>query len=158
MYIGIATRQCTYGEWQSELLTESLSTSTVQVEFFYVTRVVFQWKRMARVWILPSFSIVYWDYIISQLDKFIILRLSAIGCPLQILSMQPKGIFDIFLTKTKDSTRRNRNEYIKANVPLLVESINEVYWACNNYNEKHLTLVLYLKIRRYIEERLKHFY
>jgi len=41
--------------------------------------------------------------------------------------MQPKGILDIFLTKTKDFTRRNRNEYIKANVPLLVESINEVY-------------------------------
>lgn len=56
------------------------------------------------------------------------LRLSAIGCPLQILSMQPKGILDIFFDKkTKDSTRRNRNEYIKANVPLLVESINEVY-------------------------------
>ncbi|GAA6460918.1 hypothetical protein K210099B7_26040 [Bacteroides xylanisolvens] len=55
------------------------------------------------------------------------LRLSAIGCPLQILSMQPKDILDIFLTKAKDSTRRNRNEYIKANVPLLVESINEVY-------------------------------
>ena len=56
------------------------------------------------------------------------LRLSAIGCPLQILSMQPKGILDIlFDKKTKDSTRRNRNEYIKANVPLLVESINEVY-------------------------------
>ena len=33
MYIGIATRQCVCGEWQSELLTESLSTSTVQAVY-----------------------------------------------------------------------------------------------------------------------------
>ena len=50
------------------------------------------------------------------------LRLSAIGCPLQILSMQPKDkmrhsqrffVYEI----TKIPTRGNKNEQIKANTP-----------------------------------------